>query len=233
MGQEDPGREGAQADTAQLEAADQGGEDEEHDRDLEDLGVWWDRLTGQPGPDGLDVRHALDAGQHEEHEQELEGSTHRVGGGDEGGGTGQGRDGSGQGHGEAGHGPCPVLARDRGGVAHGSHGPTRSLPSGAAPGGYFAPMVTLREGRRGSWRARVVSRVVARGPDPVLVVDLLQNAKTALAGVLAWVVALDVLGLDQPFLAPWAAVLVVHATVYRTVSRGGQQIVATFLGRPL
>lgn len=57
-----------------------------------------------------------------------------------------------------------------------------------------------------------------------------QHGKTALAGVLAWVVATDVLGLQQPFLAPWAAVLVVHATVYRTVSRGGQQIVATFLG---
>jgi len=64
----------------------------------------------------------------------------------------------------------------------------------------------------------------------VLVVDLLQNAKAALAGVIAWVVAVQVLGLDQPFLAPWAAVLVVHATVFRTVSRGGQQVVATFVG---
>jgi len=60
--------------------------------------------------------------------------------------------------------------------------------------------------------------------------DWAQGAKTVLAGVLAWVVATDVLGLEQPFLAPWAAVLVVHATVYRTVSRGGQQVVATFLG---
>jgi uncharacterized membrane protein YgaE (UPF0421/DUF939 family) len=87
-------------------------------------------------------------------------------------------------------------------------------------------MVTLREGRPSTWRARALSR----GPDPVVVVDLLQNAKAALAGVLAWVVALDVLGLEQPFLAPWAAVLVVHATVYRTVSRGGQQVIATFAG---
>jgi uncharacterized membrane protein YccC len=86
-------------------------------------------------------------------------------------------------------------------------------------------MVTSREGR-GSWRARVVSR----GPDPILVVELLQDAKAALAGVVAWVVAIDVLGLEQPFLAPWAAVLVVQATVYRTVSRGGQQVVATFAG---
>ena len=72
--------------------------------------------------------------------------------------------------------------------------------------------------------------LVRRRPDPVLVVDLLQNAKAALAGVVAWVVAVQVLGLEQPFLAPWAAVLVVHATVYRTVSRGGQQIAATFVG---
>lgn len=71
---------------------------------------------------------------------------------------------------------------------------------------------------------------MARMPDPVLVVDLLQNGKAALAGVLAWVVAVDLLGLEQPFLAPWAAVLVVHATVYRTVSRGGQQVGATFVG---
>jgi uncharacterized membrane protein YgaE (UPF0421/DUF939 family) len=67
-------------------------------------------------------------------------------------------------------------------------------------------------------------------PDPLLIVDLAQNAKAALAGVVAWVVATDVLRLDQPFLAPWAAVLVVHATIYRTVSRGGQQVGATFAG---
>jgi uncharacterized membrane protein YccC len=63
-----------------------------------------------------------------------------------------------------------------------------------------------------------------------MTVDLLQKGKAALAGVLAWVVAINVLGLEQPFLAPWAAVLVVHSTVYRTISRGGQQVAATFAG---
>lgn len=92
--------------------------------------------------------------------------------------------------------------------------------------GYVAVMVTLGEGRRTSWRERAISH----GPDPILVVELLQIAKTALAGVLAWVVARDVLGLEQPFLAPWSAVLVVQATVYRTVSRGSQQVAATFAG---
>jgi uncharacterized membrane protein YccC len=66
--------------------------------------------------------------------------------------------------------------------------------------------------------------------DVVALLDLVQIGKTALAGALAWFIATDVLGLEQAFLAPWAAVLVVHATVYRTVSRGGQQVVATFLG---
>src|SRR6478735_6923691 len=83
--------------------------------------------------------------------------------------------------------------------------------------------MTFWEGRRPPW-----SRL--RKPDAVEVADWAQHAKTALAGVIAWVVATDVLGLEQPFLAPWAAVLVVHATVYRTVSRGGQQVAATFIG---
>lgn len=78
--------------------------------------------------------------------------------------------------------------------------------------------------RLGSWWRAL------RRPDPLLVVDLLQTFKAALAGTLAWVLATDVLGLEQPFLAPWAAILVVHATVYRTVSRGTQQVAATFIG---
>ena len=68
-----------------------------------------------------------------------------------------------------------------------------------------------------------------RMDDAVFWVDLVQAGKTVLAGVVAWVVATDVLGLEQPFLAPWSAILVVHATVYRTFTRGGQQIAATLL----
>ncbi len=66
--------------------------------------------------------------------------------------------------------------------------------------------------------------------DPVVWVEVLQLAKTVLAAVLAWTIADQVLGLGQAFLAPWAALLVVHATVYRTVSRGAQQVAMTFLG---
>jgi uncharacterized membrane protein YccC len=66
--------------------------------------------------------------------------------------------------------------------------------------------------------------------DPVLWTDAVQIAKTAAAAVIAWVIAHDLLGIAQPFLAPWAALLTVHATVYRSLARGVQQVVATVLG---
>src|SRR5215207_11614893 len=66
--------------------------------------------------------------------------------------------------------------------------------------------------------------------DPVLWTDLSQIVKTCLAAVIAWVIARDVLEIAQPFLAPWAALLTVHATVYRTFARGAQQVGAAVLG---
>ncbi|QNN52663.1 FUSC family protein [Nocardioides mesophilus] len=65
--------------------------------------------------------------------------------------------------------------------------------------------------------------------DPIWWNDLVQLAKTAAAAVVAWVIAAHVLDLPQPFLAPWAALLVVHATVYRTFSRGLRQVAATVI----
>ena len=66
--------------------------------------------------------------------------------------------------------------------------------------------------------------------DPVLWTDASQLLKTVAAAVLAWVVAAHLIGAAQPFLAPWAALLTVHATVYRTLARGAQQVGATVLG---
>lgn len=88
---------------------------------------------------------------------------------------------------------------------------------------------TFHEGRR-RWIAEAGRRRRDRLRDPLLWADLLQAAKAALAGALAWWIALDVFHLDQPFLAPWSAVLVVHATLYRTFWRGAQQVAATFAG---
>lgn len=73
-------------------------------------------------------------------------------------------------------------------------------------------------------------RARARTRDPVFWTDATQLVKTVVAAVLAWVIATSVLDLPQSFLAPWSALLVVHATVYRTFSQGFRQVSAAVLG---
>jgi uncharacterized membrane protein YgaE (UPF0421/DUF939 family) len=75
-----------------------------------------------------------------------------------------------------------------------------------------------------------MARLAERLRDPVLWSEISQLVKTVAAAVLAWVIAAQVFGLVQPFLAPWAALLTVHATVYRTLARGAQQVSAAVLG---
>lgn len=60
--------------------------------------------------------------------------------------------------------------------------------------------------------------------------DLLQTLKAVIGAVAGWVVAHDVLGLQSAFLAPWMALLTVHATVYRSFTRGSQAVAATIMG---
>ena len=69
-----------------------------------------------------------------------------------------------------------------------------------------------------------------RAPRPDSRTDLLQIIKATLATAVAWVVAAHLLELQQAFLAPWLALLTVHATVYRTVWRGSQAVLASILG---
>jgi uncharacterized membrane protein YgaE (UPF0421/DUF939 family) len=66
--------------------------------------------------------------------------------------------------------------------------------------------------------------------DPLVWGNAFLLVKAAGAAVLAWVLAKSVFGLAQPFLAPWAALLTVHATVYRTFARGAQQVFSALLG---
>src|SRR4051794_38597711 len=88
---------------------------------------------------------------------------------------------------------------------------------------------SARGGLAGVVDARVLRRRLGpRLRDPIFWNDVLQLVKTALAGIIAWVLASTVFGLSQPFLAPWAALLVVHATVFRSFSRGAMQVAATF-----
>src|SRR5699024_8672578 len=65
---------------------------------------------------------------------------------------------------------------------------------------------------------------------PEFVTDLLQILKSVVAGTTAWWLADHVLGSPLPFLAPWTALLTVHATVHRSLSRGAQSTVASAIG---
>jgi hypothetical protein len=71
---------------------------------------------------------------------------------------------------------------------------------------------------------------MSRLRDPVIWSNASQLLKTAVAAVIAWALAVHVFGIAQPFLAPWAALLTVHATVYGTVQRGAQQVGASIVG---
>lgn len=65
---------------------------------------------------------------------------------------------------------------------------------------------------------------------PELTTDLLQIVKSVVAGTAAWWLSANVLDSPLPFLAPWTALLTVHATVYRSLSRGAQSTVASAIG---
>lgn len=86
---------------------------------------------------------------------------------------------------------------------------------------------------RSYWRDRVrgsATSLVPRFRAPSTPADLMQIVKAVVAAVTAWVLAHGVLGLAEAFLAPWVALLTVHATVYRSFTRGSQAVVATIIG---
>ncbi|HEX5860796.1 MAG TPA: aromatic acid exporter family protein [Nocardioides sp.] len=66
--------------------------------------------------------------------------------------------------------------------------------------------------------------------DPIFWSEVTQLLKTVVAASLAWVLAVKLVGAPQSFLAPWAALLVVHATVFRTFSQGARQVAAAIAG---
>lgn len=68
----------------------------------------------------------------------------------------------------------------------------------------------------------------ARSPETAT--GLLQIVKTVVAATAAWALSVYVLQSEMPFLAPWTALLTVHATVYRSFSRGAQTTVSSAAG---
>ena len=65
---------------------------------------------------------------------------------------------------------------------------------------------------------------------PEFVTDLFQILKSVVAATAAWWLSVKVLESPIPFLAPWTALLTVHATVHRSLSRGAQTSVASIVG---
>ncbi|MGJ9424817.1 aromatic acid exporter family protein [Nesterenkonia halotolerans] len=68
------------------------------------------------------------------------------------------------------------------------------------------------------------------GRRPEFLTDVLQILKTVIAGTLAWWISTSVLDSELAFLAPWTALLTVHATVHRSLSHGIQTTIASTIG---
>ena len=75
-----------------------------------------------------------------------------------------------------------------------------------------------------------MARLAERLRDPVVWSESSQLVKTVVAAVHRVGARGHVFDLPQPFLAPWAALLTVHATVYRSLAHGLQQVAAAVLG---
>lgn len=63
--------------------------------------------------------------------------------------------------------------------------------------------------------------------------DLLLAIKAVVAGTSAWAISVGVLDSEVAFMAPWTALLTVHATVHRSLSRGAQTAVSSTVGMGL
>jgi uncharacterized membrane protein YgaE (UPF0421/DUF939 family) len=80
------------------------------------------------------------------------------------------------------------------------------------------------------YRRQVDARIGQRLRDPIAWVEVSQLAKTVGAAVVAWVLAVHAFHLSQAFMAPWAALLTVHGTVFGTLRGAAQQAGASLLG---
>lgn len=77
------------------------------------------------------------------------------------------------------------------------------------------------------------TRILRLLKDPETTGDLLLAVKAVIAATSAWALSVGVLGTDVAFMAPWTALLTVHATVHRSLSRGAQTAISTAVGMGL
>lgn len=83
---------------------------------------------------------------------------------------------------------------------------------------------------RGKPAGGLIDRLRTLTGDPAFSSAVTQTIKCVIAATVAWWFSISVLQTQMPFLAPWTALLTVHATVYRSLSRGMQTSVASVLG---
>lgn len=77
------------------------------------------------------------------------------------------------------------------------------------------------------------SRYIRWFTAPETTSDLLLVGKAVVAATTAWAISVGVLGSEVAFMAPWSALLTVHATVHRSLSRGAQTTAASAIGMGL
>ena len=77
------------------------------------------------------------------------------------------------------------------------------------------------------------TRILRRLKQPETTSDLLLAVKAVIAATAAWAISVGVLGTDVAFMAPWTALLTVHATVHRSLSRGAQTTISSAVGMGL
>lgn len=77
------------------------------------------------------------------------------------------------------------------------------------------------------------AKIVHRLRQPETTSDLLLAAKGVIAATAAWALSVGVLDSEVAFMAPWTALLTVHATVHRSLSRGAQTTASSAIGMGL
>jgi uncharacterized membrane protein YgaE (UPF0421/DUF939 family) len=94
--------------------------------------------------------------------------------------------------------------------------------------GHTALVVARRERRL--LHVTALRRLRSWAGDSQRNIVVVQSVKAATAAVLAWILAERLLGLPQPFLAPYAAVFMIEVTVSRSLRVAGEQLAAVSLG---
>lgn len=77
---------------------------------------------------------------------------------------------------------------------------------------------------------KVPEAISNRWHSPEFWTALSQLVKMVIAATAAWWVSTAIFDAEFPFLAPWMALMTVHATAYRTLSRAAQATLASLLG---